>query len=153
MGYDILGHRLVGPNSSGTKFARTSSPRCRILLKLPGQALGHYLRFFVLRPFDIKGLVGGRPTQGADDMRLGVNVTLYSVKSRRSKTMWRSGLRSARGAAMSNRSRRVSGFAHPDITCTLSTTNRSNTIISWLRLRGVSLSLDGVCVIGKRSDM
>ena len=38
-------------------------PRCQMLFELPGGALGRYIRFFVLRLFDIDDL----PTRGADD--------------------------------------------------------------------------------------
>jgi hypothetical protein len=47
----------------GISMSRSSSPCGQILLKLPGQALGRHLEFFVLGPFDIDD----RPTRRTDD--------------------------------------------------------------------------------------
>ena len=59
-----LSLRLVQlPIPPGKKTIQTSSPRCHILLELPGQTLGRHLKFFVLRPFDIDD----HPTREAND--------------------------------------------------------------------------------------
>ena len=52
------------PRNIKRKYSvKTSSSRRQILLKLPGEALGRYLQFFILSPFDFDD----RPARRADD--------------------------------------------------------------------------------------